>query len=161
MYYIGGGAVRDLMCLNCLAGSRRRCLSAGFPTPGMDSLLWTAIQGRHCPRTDQVRPCRPRATHSKYPNESWNVICTRMVTSTSVTSEFYSSRLGRTPQAACLTAFPRWIFFRKVRKMLHQHNQLDEHYTFYTNTEEIMEQKKGNTTGHSEEQFPLEESLLL
>ena len=84
-----------------------------------------------------------------------------MVTSTSVTSEIYSSRLGRTPQAAFSTALSRGILFRKVRKALHQHNQLDEHYTFYTNTEEIMEQKKGNTTGHSEEQFLLEESLLL
>ena len=45
--------------------------------------------------------------------------------------------------------------------MLHQHNQLDEHYTFYTNTEEIMGQKKGNTAGHSKEDFPLEEILLL
>ena len=81
----------DLMCLNHLADSHWGCLSAGFPTPGMDSLLWTAIQGRRCPRIDHVRPHRPLATHSKYPNESWNVICTRMVTSTSLTSEIYSS----------------------------------------------------------------------
>ena len=81
----------DLMCLNHLADSHWGCLSAGFPTPGTDSLLWTAIQGTRCPRIDHVRPQRPRATHSKYPNESWNVICTRMVTSTSVTSEIYSS----------------------------------------------------------------------
>ena len=81
----------DLMCLNHLAGSHWGCLSAGFPTPGRDQWLGMATQSRRCPRTDHVRPRWPRATHSKYPNESRNGICTRMVTSTSLASEFYSS----------------------------------------------------------------------